>query len=126
MVVNTRDLERAIHFYREVLGLEILRLEAFRAGQVGFVSARISPETIIDIRPVDAGERITPNMDHYCLVLGPTDMHQLHAAVKAQGVQVEDTVRPAWGAQGYGQQFKLWDPDGNKIELRCYTHPRSA
>jgi catechol 2,3-dioxygenase-like lactoylglutathione lyase family enzyme len=126
MVVNTRDLERAIHFYREVLGLEILRLEAFRAGQVGFVSARISPETIIDIRPVDAGERITPNMDHYSLVLGPTDMHQLHAALKAQGVQVEDTVRPAWGAQGYGQQFKLWDPDGNKLELRCYTDPRSA
>jgi len=126
MVVNTRDLERAIHFYREVLGLEILRLAEFRAGKVGFVSARISPETIIDIRPVDAGERSTPNMDHYCLVLGPTDMHQLHAALKAQGVQVEDTVRPAWGAQGYGQQFKLWDPDGNKIELRCYTDPQSA
>jgi catechol 2,3-dioxygenase-like lactoylglutathione lyase family enzyme len=126
MVVNTQDLERAIHFYREVLGLEILRLEEFRAGKVGFVSACISPETIIDIRPIAAGGRGTPNMDHYCLVLGPTDMHQLHTELKAKGIQVEDTVRPAWGAQGYGQQFKLWDPDGNKIELRCYTAPQSA
>jgi catechol 2,3-dioxygenase-like lactoylglutathione lyase family enzyme len=126
VVVNTQDVERALHFYHEVLGLELLRLEEFRAGKVGFVSARISPETIIDIRPIAAGERVTPNMDHYCLVLGPTDMHRLHAELKAQGIQVEDTVRPAWGAQGYGQQFKLWDPDGNKLELRCYTDSQTA
>lgn len=126
VVVNTQDPERAIRFYGEVLGLEILRLEEFRAGKVGFASARVSPETIIDIRPIAAGERVTPNMDHYCLVLGPTDMHHLHAALRAQGIPVEEAVRPAWGAQGYGQQFKLWDPDGNKIELRCYTGPQPA
>jgi catechol 2,3-dioxygenase-like lactoylglutathione lyase family enzyme len=68
VVVNTPDVERAMHFYHEVLGLELLRLEEFRAGNVGFVSARISPETIIDIRPIAAGERVTPNMDHYCNV----------------------------------------------------------
>jgi len=121
VVVNTRDVEHAITFYRDVLGMEILRLEEFRQGKVGFVSARVSPETIIDIRPDPSGEPANPNMDHYCLVLGPTDMHQLHAELKAKGVRVEDQVRPAWGAQGYAQQFKIWDPDGNKIELRCYT-----
>ena len=126
MVVNTHDLEQALHFYRDVLGLELLRLEEFRAGNVGFVSARVAPETIIDIRPIPAGERVTPNMDHYCLVLRPTDMHQLHAELQAQGIKVEETVRPAWGAQGYGQQFKLWDPDGNKIELRSYTDAPGA
>ena len=126
VVVNTQDVEQAMHFYRDVLGLELLRLEEFRAGKVGFVSARVSAETIIDIRPIAAGERVTPNMDHYCLLLGPTDMHQLHAELKAKGITVEDAVRLAWGAQGYGQQFKLWDPDGNKIELRCYTSPQPA
>ena len=126
VVVNTQDLEQAIRFYRDVLGLEILRLEEFRAGKVGFVSARVSPETIIDIRPIAAGERVTPNMDHYCLVLDQTDMHQLHAELQAKGIKVEETVRPAWGAQGYGQQFKLWDPDGNKIELRSYTDAQGA
>ena len=126
VVVNTQNFEQAMHFYRDVLGLELLRLEEFRAGKVGFVSARVSAETIIDIRPIAAGERVTPNMDHYCLLLGPTDMHQLHAELKAKGIKVEDSVRPAWGAQGYGEQFKLWDPDGNKIELRCYTGPQPA
>jgi hypothetical protein len=100
-----------------------LRLKAFHEGQVGFVSVRISPETIIDIRPMDAETALTPNVDHYCLVLGPTDMQQLHATLQAQGVRVEADVRPAWGAQGYGEQFKLWDPEGNKIELRCYAAP---
>ena len=126
VVVNTRDVETALTFYRDVLGLEILRLEEFRQGKVGFVSARVSPETIIDLRPDPSLEHTTPNMDHYCLVLGPTDMHQLHAELQAKGVRVEAAVRPAWGAQGYGQQFKLWDPDGNKIELRCYIGPQEA
>ena len=120
LVMNTKDVEHAVTFYRDVLGMEILRLEEFRQGKVGFVSVRISPETIIDIRPDTSGEVVTPNMDHYCLVLGPTDMKQLHTDLQAKGVRVEEDVRPAWGAQGYAQQFKLWDPEGNKIELRCY------
>jgi catechol 2,3-dioxygenase-like lactoylglutathione lyase family enzyme len=126
VVVNTQDVEQAIHFYRDVLGLEILRLEEFRAGTVGFPSARVSPETIIDIRPMAPGERVTPNMDHDCLVVGATDMHHLHAALKAKGLKVEDTVRPAWGAQGDGQQFNLWEPDGHTIELRCYMGSQGA
>jgi len=56
-------------------------------------------------------------------VLGSTDMHQLRTALKAKGVKVEDEVRPAWGAQGYGQEGKLWEPEGNTIELRCCTAP---
>ncbi len=120
LVVNTRDLENAVTFYRDVLGMEILRLDEFREGKVGFVSARVSPETIIDIRPDPSGEKATPNVDHYCLVLGPTDMKKLHSDLQAKGVRVEGSVRPAWGAKGYGEQFKIWDPECNKIELRCY------
>ena len=81
---------------------------------------RVSPETIIDIRPDPSGEKVTPNVDHYCLVLGPTDMKKLHSDLQAKGVRVEEEVRSAWGAKGYGEQFKIWDPEGNKIELRCY------
>lgn len=121
IVVNARDVENAIEFYRDVLGMEILRLDEFREGKVGFVSARVSAETIIDIRPDPSGDNVTPNVDHYCLVLGPTDMKQLHSDLKAKGVKIEESVRPAWGAQGYGEQFKIWDPEGNKIELRCYS-----
>ena len=121
LVMNTKDVETAIRFYRDVLGMEILRLDEFREGKVGFVSARVSSETIIDIRPSQSEDTVNPNVDHYCLIVDQPDMEKLHADLKAQGIQVEGDVRPAWGAQGYGQQFKIWDPDGNKIELRCYT-----
>ncbi len=121
LVVNTRDVEGSISFYRDVLGMEILRLDEFREGKVGFVSARVSQEIIIDIRPTKSEDAVTPNMDHFCLVLGPTDMEKLHGDLTAKGIKIDGDVHPAWGAQGYGQQFKIWDPDGNKIELRCYT-----
>ena len=120
LVVNTKDIDRAIEFYRDVLGMEILRLDQFRKGEIGFVSARVSSEIIIDLRPSQSEEQVTPNVDHYCLVLGPTDMEKLHADLTAKGIKIEGDVHPAWGAQGYGQQFKILDPDGNKIELRCY------
>ena len=58
--------------------------------------------------------------------MGPTDMHQLHAELKAKGVRIEAELRPAWGAQGYGQQLKIWDLGGNKIELQRYTPMREA
>ena len=60
-------------------------------------------------------------LDHLCLVLGPTDMNSLHAELIAKGIKTEEQARPAWGAQGFGEQFKIWDPEGNKIELRCYA-----
>ena len=42
LVVNTRNPDRALAFYRDVLGLEILREEEYRAGKVGFASVRES------------------------------------------------------------------------------------
>jgi len=121
LVVNTRDVEGSISFYRDVLGMEILRLDEFREGKVGFVSARVSQEIIIDIRPTKSEDAVTPNMDHFCLVLGPTDMDNLYEELKAKGIHMDGDVHPAWGAQGKGQQFKIWDPEGIKIELRCYS-----
>ena len=121
LVVNTRDVEGSISFYRDVLGMEILRLDEFREGKVGFVSARVSQEIIIDIRPTKSEDAVTPNMDHFCLVLGPTDMDNLYEELKAKGIHMDGDVHPAWGAKGMGQQFKIWDPEGIKIELRCYS-----
>ena len=124
LVVNTRDVERSVSFYKDVLGMEILRLDEFREGKVGFVSARVSQEIIIDIRPAKSEDAVTPNMDHFCLVLGPTDMNKLYEELKSKGIPMDGEVHPAWGAQGYGQQFKILDPEGIKIELRCYSESK--
>ena len=107
LVVNTRDVENSVKFYRDVLGMEMLRWEEYRDGKVGFVSARVSPETIIDIRPDPSTEKVTPNIDHYCLVLGPTDMKKLHSDLKAKGVRVREkcVLRGAPKAMGNSSRF---------------------
>ena len=120
VVVNTNNIDTLIEFYRDTLGMEILREEQFREGKVGFVSLRVSPETIIDLRPSSSIDRSAANVDHFCLVLEDTNMEELRLSLKSKGIVVDDNVHAAWGAQGLGQQFKFVDPDGNKVELRCY------
>ncbi len=122
LVVNVKDVDAALEFYGGVLGLEVLRLDQFRRGQVGFVSVRVSDCSLIDLRPSD-GAAPAPggaNIDHFCLVLAPTDMAALMAELKARGIAVAGPVSPRWGAAGNGPSFYLWDPEGNKIELKCY------
>jgi catechol 2,3-dioxygenase-like lactoylglutathione lyase family enzyme len=46
IVLNVADAERSVAFYRDVLGLAIERLEEWRAGKVGFPSARVSEGTM--------------------------------------------------------------------------------
>ena len=77
LVVNTRDVEGSVSFCKDILGMELLRLYESREGNVSFVSARVSQEIIIDIRPTTSEEPVTPNVDHFCLVLGATDMNKL-------------------------------------------------
>ena len=50
IVVNTKDVDRAIGFYQDILGMEILRLEQFREGKVLVV--------VVDIR----GLRVRPGL----------------------------------------------------------------
>ena len=120
LVLKTADPAALAEFYGDVLGMEILRLDQFRKGEVGFVSVRINRESIIDIQAASVVDREAHNLDHFTLVLEPTDMEKVRADLVARGLEVEEQVRPAFGAQGMGDQFKFQDPQGNKIELRCY------
>ena len=55
IVLNVGDIDRALNFYTEVLGLRGERVDEFRAGKVGFPSVRINAETIIDLFPSKDG-----------------------------------------------------------------------
>ncbi|MBM3943515.1 MAG: hypothetical protein FJ316_11480 [SAR202 cluster bacterium] len=122
LVVNVKDMDAALEFYGKVLGMEVLRLDQFRQGKVGFVSVRASDHSIIDLRPSDASAASGgENVDHFCLVLEATDMPALMSRLETQGVKVAGPVSPRWGSHGNGPSFYLWDPEGNKIELKCYS-----
>ena len=114
IVLNVADVERSLAFYLEALGLAPVRVEEWRRNQAPFPSVRVDGSTIIDLLERDpAGE----NVDHFCLVVAPTDFD----ALKASGrFEVVDGPAPRFGARGMGTSLYVRDPDGNLVELRYY------
>ena len=112
VVVNTSNTEALLAFYCDELGLEPVRVDEWRKGEVLFPSVRVTPETLIDLFPA---ERSGENMNHFCLVIEPTELDVL--AARFPGARRADGL---FGAQGYASSLYVQDPDGNTIELRFY------
>ncbi|WP_061290933.1 VOC family protein [Herbidospora cretacea] len=114
LVLNVEDVERSLAFYCEVLGLEPVRAEEWRAGKVPFPSVRVTSDTIIDLVRRPRGES---NVDHICLVVDPLDWDE----VVASGVfTVLEGPVGRFGARGEAVSLYVQDPDGNTVELRWY------
>jgi catechol 2,3-dioxygenase-like lactoylglutathione lyase family enzyme len=112
VVVNTLNADAMLAFYCDELGLEPVRVDEWRRGEVLFPSVRVTPETLIDLFPA---ERTGENMAHFCLVIEPADLGAL--AARFPGAHRADGL---FGAQGYAASVYIRDPDGNTIELRSY------
>jgi catechol 2,3-dioxygenase-like lactoylglutathione lyase family enzyme len=122
LVLRVADVERSLAFYLGPLGLDPVRVDQWRRGEVPFPSVRVNAETIIDLikAPADhAGHDHSgpKNVDHLCLVVEPADWH----AVIAEGVfELVSGPDELFGAQGIGQGIYIRDPDQNLVELRYY------
>ena len=112
IVLRCADVEVSLAFYCDELGLAPERVDEWRRGEVLFPSVRVDATTLIDLF---GAERDGQNLDHFCLVIEPTDLDALAGrfpgAVRADGL---------FGAQGFASSVYLQDPDGNTIELRSY------
>ena len=114
IVVNVADVERALGFYCDELGLAPVRVDEWRRHEVPFPSARVNASTIIDLLPLP---RTGENIDHLCLVVEPADLE----AVAASGrFEVVSGPNRRYGARGDGMSLYVRDPDGNLVELRYY------
>ena len=116
IVLVCSDIERALSWYCDELGLVGERVDEWRRGDVLFPSVRVDERTIIDLLP---GERSGVNVDHVCLVVEPTDLAALAASGRFEVVG-EGAVGGLFGAQGYATSLYIRDPEGNVVELRHY------
>src|SRR5919204_6362592 len=106
VVLDVADVERSIAWYRDELGLEPVRVEEWRRGEVLFPSMRVDEGTIIDLLQAD---RTGQNVDHVCLVIEPDDLD----ALKQSGrFEVVDGPARRFGARGDGTSLYVLDPDG--------------
>ena len=122
-VLRVRDLEKSLHFYRDILGLRIEFLEEYRAGARPFVSARVGDQ-LIDLVPdptYDPGVGLNAGgLLHFCVDVRECDFGEVIPRLTAKGVEViEEQPVPRMGATGMGLSIYIRDPDGYVVELKA-------
>lgn len=121
VVIRVLDLDRALGFYRGVLGCPVEK----RQDSIGLVQLRAG-NAVIDLVPIDGklgamggappGEE-GRNIDHFCLQLESFDEDRLRRYLEAHNVEAGE-VGLRYGAEGDGPSMYVKDPDGNTVELK--------
>jgi catechol 2,3-dioxygenase-like lactoylglutathione lyase family enzyme len=121
VVLRIEDLERALHFYRDILGCD----EERRVENLGLVQLRAG-RSLIDLVEVNGplGKLGGPrpglqgrNVDHIALALETFDEAELRQHLIKHGVELGE-VGQRYGAEGVGPSMYIRDPDGNVVELK--------
>ncbi len=114
------DLDRAVAWYRDVLGCPPgysypdLGMEQVWAGSALIVLWDTThPGAASTVPPVPGGR----NVDHVCIATTPFDHNALRAHLAAHGVAIEREAMHG-GARGMGHSFYVRDPFGNKLEIK--------
>ncbi len=113
-VLTTRDLERCLHFYVDVLGM---RQEVFGAGRIALRFGDLK----INVHPpgyqadVVAALPTPGSLDLCFLVDRPLD--EVIAHLQAKGVTIEKMPSIRTGARFPIRSIYLRDPDGNLVEI---------
>lgn len=112
VVLRVADIDRAIAFYEQVLGLHVER----RLPEIGLVQLRAGA-AMIDLVPRTEDEDMGRNMDHFAVRIAEMDVPALTAHLRRHGIDPGE-VRRRYGAEGYGSSIYITDPDGNTVELK--------
>lgn len=123
VVLRVRDMDVAVKFYEDVIGLTV---ERKLSPDMGLVQLRAGAALVdliaVDRKPGRAGGGVMDpaghNMDHFCLDLDPFDEAGIRAHLEAHGVECGETSESRYGARGYGPSIYIRDLDGNTIELK--------
>ena len=114
--IKVKDLEKSLHYYKDLLEFpEMLRLH-HPDGSVWLVYLRITDEQFLEVFPGAENERAPgwnangPN--HLCFTVD--DVDAVTARMKANGIEM--LMPPKDGADGNRQAW-IEDPDGNRMEL---------
>ncbi len=122
--INVRDMDRAVKFYRDVLGFELE--EDYKPGQghvelfAGNVYLALFETPELDL---DAGHEILTRDGylHWAFEVRPEDFDATLEALKDKGVQFNGKVRQ----HGSGPSAYFYDPDGNYLEIHA-NKPKSS
>lgn len=130
-VVWVADPAVSVAFYRDIVGLEPVRLAEYEAGTAPFVSARLSDATVLDLMPLSNAPKLNAApgaegsagnlLNHLCLAMTEPEFEALLARLEAAGHPITGETQNSFGARGLAPRAVYFrDPDGNIFEARYY------
>lgn len=124
IAIRVSDIETALEFYHDTLGLPIRDRDKFDAGDLPFVAVAAGGRHL-HLFPTD--EPIEPGNDHVCLLLRSNDTDTQEAIdtflsnLRDAGIEIEpDEPRERLGAYGRDWAAYVRDPDDRIVELKLH------
>ncbi len=127
--IRVTDLDRAIKFYQEMFGFEMIdrrmltgndnvESAAMKVGDDNLVFLLYNPE--FQAHPPSIERR----PDHFCLIFEPDEFEAVLERLEAGGVlaRLDCERRPRTGATGRSDSRYILDPDNHLIEVKV-RHP---
>lgn len=125
IVLWTADQERALGFYRDLLGLELISPPTLRnaflkagAGVAGIPAMIVLVPKGADVLGQPAGYQL----HHLALALPPESFDAQHAALVAAGYTPRGGTHPVLASR----TMYVDDPDGNEVEFICAAPMRES
>jgi catechol 2,3-dioxygenase-like lactoylglutathione lyase family enzyme len=123
--IRVTNLDRALEFYHELLGLPVRDRERFDAGEVPYVAV-VAGGRHVHLVPTDEDE-IEVGGEHLCFLVRSNDvdsreeLDELLERLREHGVEVEEgEPYRRYGAYGRARAAYVRDPDGRRIELKIH------
>ncbi|MFC7071676.1 VOC family protein [Halovenus rubra] len=124
VAIRVTDLDHALSFYHDLLGLPVRDRDRYETGEVPFVAV-VAGGRHIHLVPTD--EEIDVGGEHICLLVRSDDVDSLGELegllddLRAEGIEVEDgEPYKRYGAYGRAWAAYVRDPDGRRVELKLH------
>lgn len=123
--IRVTDLDRALEFYHDLLGLPIRDRDRYEAGEVPYVAVAAGGRHL-HLVPTDAKE-LDVGGEHVCLLTRSDNVNSrdeldvLLETLRDHDIEVEDgEPYKRYGAYGRAWAAYVRDPDGRRIELKMH------
>lgn len=124
VALRVSDLEAALAFYRDALGMEARDRGRYENGETPFVAV-VAGGRQLHLVPTD--EKIDVGGEHVCLLVRSSERDTEQEAealvekLRNSGYDVEEgEPHDRYGAYGYDPAVYVRDPDGRRVELKLH------
>ncbi|XEC96554.1 VOC family protein [Paenibacillus tarimensis] len=116
-VLTVKDIESTIHFYKNILGMELVEFGDNRKA-LAFGNQKINlHESGKEFEP--KAKTPSPGSGDFCLITH-TPIKEVITYLESLGIVIEEGPVMRTGALGKIESVYLRDPDGNLIEISNY------